>query len=351
MKLKNRRPAFTLVELLVVIAIIGILIGMLLPAVQQVREAARRSACSNNLRQLALGCHNYESAHQVFPPGQNHVTSGTRVWVRNPAILPRPSAPDEVQEISWGLFVLPFIEQNNLYDQLQTATNNWDDPVDSALDANGQLIVSTVISSFICPSDAGPDGDFNEGWTDADSVAAGVGLHSKSNYVACMGGNLGTVQRAERALNQRGQGFEAFFGVFGLNSKTSFRDISDGSSNVIALTESASISAFEAGGSVGEPPTNPAYGAVWSGAPADAFCGTLGLWSVFGMMGTLNPDFSHNYSINSLNPIANPGSSFHPGGATVVFGDGSAHFFSEDLALDVLGKICATADGEVTPQF
>ena len=349
MRIKNQRSAFTLVELLVVIAIIGILIGMLLPAVQQVREAARRTQCANNIRQLALGCLNYESAYQVFPTGHNKA-SGYR-WARGPAIIPRPSDSTDAQEISWGTFILPFIEQNNLHAQLKAATNNFDLPVDSALDANGQLIVSAVIPAFICPSDSSPDGEFNQGWTDASSLAAGVGLHSKSNYVAIMGGNLGTVQRAERALNQIGRGFEQYFGIFGLNSRTSFGDIKDGSSNVMALSEAASINGFQASGSVGTPPENPAYGAVWSGAPADASCGTLGLWSVFGMMGTLNERFSHNYSINSINPIANVGSSFHPSGVNVAFGDGSVHYFSEDLALDVLGKICAIADGQVTPNF
>ena len=349
MRTKKRRLAFTLVELLVVIAIIGILIGMLLPAVQQVREAARRTQCANNIRQLALGCLNYESANQVFPTGHNKNT-GYR-WQRGPAIIPQPSDSTQAQEISWGVFVLPFIEQNNLHDQLREATNNWDLPVDSALNADGQLIVSAVIPAFICPSDASPDGQFNRAWTDASSVAAGVGLHSKSNYIACMGGNLGTVQRAERALNQVGRGFEGFFGIFGLNSRTGFGDINDGASNVIALSECSSITGYQASGSVGTPPENPAYGSVWSGAPADAQCGTLGLWSVFGMMGTLNPSFSHNYAINSVNPIANIGSSYHSGGVNVAFGDGSVHFFSENLALDVLGKICAISDGEVTPEF
>ena len=349
MRTKNQRSAFTLVELLVVIAIIGILIGMLLPAVQQVREAARRTQCANNIRQLALGCLNYESSFQAFPPGHQKA-SGYR-WARGPAIIPRPSDSTDAQEIGWGTFILPYIEQNNLHAQLKAATNNFDLPIDSALDADGQLLVSNVIPAFICPSDASPDGDFNRSWTDSSSEAAGVGLHSKSNYIACMGGNLGTVRRAERALNQIGRGFEQYFGIFGLNSRTAFNDINDGSSNCIALSESASITAFQASGSIGTPPENPAYGAVWSGAPADAFCGTLGLWSVFGMMGTSNPSFSHNYSINSVNPIANVGSSFHTGGINVVFGDGSVHFFSEDLALDVLAKICAINDGFVTPEF
>ena len=350
MKPNLRRPAFTLVELLVVIAIIGILIGMLLPAVQQVREAARRSACSNNLRQLALACHNYESSFQRFPPGMNTGANSSLRWTRGPSVIPRPSAPTEALEIGWGVFVLPYIEQNNLYDQLKAATENWDLPWDDKLDANGQLIVSTVVSSFICPSDASRDDQFNQAWTDATSANANVGLHSKTNYVACNGGNNSTIQQALRALNQPGQ--EIHWGIFGGNSRTSFSDMSDGSSNTVAFSEVASITGFEAGGSVGTPPDVPIYGAIWSGVAPDPVCqANSGPFQLFSMMGTLKPDFSFKYAINSDNPLANAGSSFHPGGVTVAFGDGSAHFFSEDLALDVLGTICAMGEGGVTPEF
>ena len=100
---RRNRPAFTLVELLVVIAIIGILIGMLLPAVQQVREAARRSTCQNNLRQLALASLNYESAHQELPIG-----------VRNNG----SAAYSTEGEWGWGTFLIPYIELNNAYDRL-----------------------------------------------------------------------------------------------------------------------------------------------------------------------------------------------------------------------------------------
>src|SRR6056297_888152 len=106
--LAGRRPAFTLVELLVVIAIIGILVGLLLPAVQAAREAARRMQCSNNLKQLALGCHNYADAHNKFP------------MAFAPAIAPyQPANVNNVQESwGWGAMLLPFIEQGNMHQSL-----------------------------------------------------------------------------------------------------------------------------------------------------------------------------------------------------------------------------------------
>jgi prepilin-type N-terminal cleavage/methylation domain-containing protein len=123
---KTAKSGFTLVELLVVIAIIGILIGMLLPAVQQVREAARRAACMNNLRQLALANHNYESAHMHFPPATQR-NDATTSHSRGLPTYPRPSRRTEGRKIGWTVFILPFIEQNNLETELKDACNNWED--------------------------------------------------------------------------------------------------------------------------------------------------------------------------------------------------------------------------------
>ena len=120
MKRHMQQSAFTLVELLVVIAIIGILIGMLLPAVQSVREAARRTTCLNNIKQLSLACLNYESGFSEFPPGIN--ARGTGI-TRNGAIRSEPNDSTQAQEIGWGVFILPYIEQDNLNNQLKTATN------------------------------------------------------------------------------------------------------------------------------------------------------------------------------------------------------------------------------------
>ena len=139
---RNAKKAFTLVELLVVIAIIGILIGMLLPAVQQVREAARRTSCANNIRQLALACHNYESAIGELPPGlyQNFDPSSS---IRN-------------YGYTWFVAILPYMEENNVY-KLWNFTDTGTDAMTNGLDAAGNATqaapTATVIESFLCPSD------------------------------------------------------------------------------------------------------------------------------------------------------------------------------------------------------
>lgn len=139
---RNAKRAFTLVELLVVIAIIGILIGMLLPAVQQVREAARRTSCANNIRQLALACHNYESALGELPPGlyQNFDPSSS---IRN-------------YGYTWFVAILPYMEENNVY-KLWNFTDTGTDAMTNGLDAAGNATqaapTATVIESFLCPSD------------------------------------------------------------------------------------------------------------------------------------------------------------------------------------------------------
>ena len=144
---KNARSGFTLVELLVVIAIIGILVGLLLPAVQAAREAARRMQCSNNIKQLALALHNYESAHKSFPPGS--------ISPRLSGTYP-PTAPGTNQArtagYSWSMFILPYIEQSAIYN----ATVGTQ-PVLGRIVADPLTLplLQTPLATFRCPSERG----------------------------------------------------------------------------------------------------------------------------------------------------------------------------------------------------
>ena len=216
-KSKNRFKGFTLVELLVVIAIIGILVGLLLPAVQAAREAARRMQCSNNLKQLGLAMHNYENAHRIFPSGYIR-TSGGAGW-------------------GWGALVLPFIEQQAMNDQLQVTRANLD-TILATPPANMTVLMQTPLSSFRCPSDTGSDGDilplaprgrnaFNPGGIQpaVANYKGSAGILSPQHEP---GGSGQAVPRDSR-------------GVFVGNVKVRIADVSDGTSNTIAIGEADTL--------------------------------------------------------------------------------------------------------------
>src|SRR4029079_7439722 len=151
MKRKNR--AFTLVELLVVIAIIGTLVALLLPAVQGAREAARRMSCSNNLHNIAIALHNYHDSLGSFPSGWLYNNKGA-----NPD-------PDFTESWGWSAFLLPFLEQKNLQDQLGVHSHSLRFQLDPTMNPDGptraaqvQAACETPLKIFICPSDSGYEG-------------------------------------------------------------------------------------------------------------------------------------------------------------------------------------------------
>ena len=340
--MRKQKNAFTLVELLVVIAIIGILIGMLLPAVQQVREAARRSACSNNSRQLALAMLNYESANQRFPPAINSEASRGREDA--PPIIERPVTPPsdptdpEGAQQGWGFFILPYLEQNALFDQFQSSTDNGDIDWHLVTDANGQLVASNVISSFLCPSDAGPDGDSNLSLT--HKSAPDGQLYAKSNFIAAIGaGNHVQTRRASGRIT---------WGIMATNSRTAFADIQDGSSNTIIIGERASRTDEEAGAVGDELPDGKPYGAIWAGRIQNNQRNEKGHFSNDTCVGRLTSgDDSRSWGVNGTRASDGLVSSFHPGGGNVTFADGSTHFLIDNISLDTLKSLAAMAEGSV----
>jgi prepilin-type N-terminal cleavage/methylation domain-containing protein len=202
----RRINAFTLVELLVVIAIIGILVGLLLPAVQAAREAARRMQCSNNLKQLGLSLHNYESAHKIFPPAGFHNIGGFGAASDSTSWGP-----------SWQVMLLPFFEQGALHAQYDFR---------QLRSRESELVVRTKVPSLQCPSDTA-----DIGWDNPNANLAGrIATFARGNYAA-NGGAGNAFSTGDYALSQaRGP-----FSMGGRSAKIA--SITDGTSNTIFLSE------------------------------------------------------------------------------------------------------------------
>ncbi len=335
--ISEQRRAFTLVELLVVIAIIGILIGMLLPAVQQVREAARRIECGNNLRQVALAAMNYESANSEFPPG----------LVQESLSGQNPSDNNGFQGHSAFYFILPFMEQQNVFatmDKTVAKANRVSSTVD--------LKASSVIPSLLCPSDTlgteslpwpstGTPSEFYGG----TSYRCNGGERPVFATSASNDGMFMAVGPDARRASDAEQGQEVTFGA-----------ISDGSSNTVLFGEFYHLDKnFDSFTERGWTSGSDIRG--WSRwYPAG---GDIGLSNIMG--GAFAP-------INFTIPWAEgesgaPGAqnawwifqdqrlsafgSGHPGGANLSYSDGSTHFIADTIAQNILRLRCVRNDGEV----
>jgi prepilin-type N-terminal cleavage/methylation domain-containing protein/prepilin-type processing-associated H-X9-DG protein len=275
---RTDRPAFTLIELLVVIAIISILVGLLLPAVQKVREAAARMSCANNLHQIGLALQNYHDANRCFPPG--YLASAPY----------SDGATDTAPGWGWGAFILPHLEEGNLFRQL-----NLGQPVQNS------PAVQTVVKAYLCPSDICPVGAFSL----PDPFGNTLTLAAPSSYAACVGGDESDTR------DSTGQG------VFYRNSQTRLTDITDGTNSTILVGERAwsnsnGVWARAVPGGVckrGRQNPCPGSGAGWYPAA------------------TLVLAHSH---LNNTNTDTDGGlddfSSRHTGGSNFVFADGHVSF-------------------------
>jgi len=304
MRAYNHRPAFTLIELLVVIAIIAILIALLVPAVQQVRAAAAKTSCVNNLKQIGLALHHYHDANKYFPPGYV-ATSAT-------------DDPNFNSEPGWGWasFILPFLEQEAVYNQIQGAIQN-NIPLTDPSFANA---IQVMISSYVCPADVAPTEAFpvyslagNSSYPIVYSQGApGTVMAGPSSYAACVG----------RDEDSDADGVTGS-GVFYCNSKTRLTDITDGASNTILIGERAwaKSNGVWAGAIPGCAMVfgslNPCISAISGGMPNSPIYAPPMLVQAHAHL--VNPSADADGGLDDL-------SSMHPNGANLLFCDGSVHF-------------------------
>ena len=295
----SRQPSpsrgFTLIELLVVIAIIAILIALLLPAVQQAREAARRTQCRNNLKQIGLALHNYESTHGVLPPG--HV---------------RGAGPNFPAHLTWGFQLLPYLDQNAVY-ELIDPTNQYM----GGCTPNGG-VMETRVGAYLCPSD-----------TEAEPVLTCFG---RINYVANTG--IGHLRKENIPSHQTG--------IFYQVSSVRLRDVSDGTSNTVCISETITV-----------------QGNDWRGT----WCNPEGTYYQHNSTpNTSVPDEVRSGNCVSVDYAPCTGTyadhlsrawlaaarSRHEGGVHALLLDGGVRFASENISTAVWQNVGLPADGSVT---
>ncbi len=303
-----RRRGFTLIELLVVIAIIAVLIALLLPAVQQAREAARRSQCVNNLKQLGLALHNYHDTHNALPPGWIGVTGNTSHMEGNSGF-------------AWGAHLLPQIDQAPLYSRLNFNRECYDP-------AFNAIALATVLPGFRCPTD--PSSEF---WDlgEEDNPATIIARLPTANYV----GNFGTEgpeDICETAPYPAAQCRSD--GIFYHNSSTRLRDLTDGTSNTVFLGEHRTdtrVSTVAA--------TGIEWHSTWVGYVAEGAEAPVRFLAVA----------DHTPNAPSLH--IDDYSSWHTGGTHFLYGDGRVRFLTENVDINLFRGMVTRSGGEVLGEF
>jgi prepilin-type N-terminal cleavage/methylation domain-containing protein/prepilin-type processing-associated H-X9-DG protein len=337
---------FTLVELLVVIAIIGILVAMLLPAVQAAREAARRMQCSNNLKQLGVALHNYHSGHGAFPAGQyaahdpSRLDCAGRGW--------DGECLDNLPHITFLIFMLSYIEEGTRYDRLDPAGLTGEDHWYNVWDPE---ILATPIPTFLCPS----DGLGANPWSPphhTNSFAKGNyhGVFPGDGY-RDMGGDL-----AERDIPEYGVVYKPERRtVFGVNRWTKIGRISDGTSKTMVMTEYID-GAEDARGYFWEAVAGG--GAVFTQYPPntsvpDTLIGWSPDWCPPGSSQPQNnrPCVPSGSGVQAVLNLTAAARSMHPGGVQALFADGSVHFVTGDVDILNWQRLASMQDGQSTGEY
>ena len=348
----RNRTGFTLIELLVVIAIIAILVALLLPAVQQAREAARRSQCKNNLKQIGLAIHNYHETYNTLPMGHS---SHFSVW-RNSSHTFQTGYPGTGTNSaisfranwSWQAYILPMLEQANAYEILNVNGQRADQALATP---EGLSILTTPIPTLLCPSDPNP-GLTESGMRGARSInepAGGARIATAvSNYVANNRGFAGSVTVSAQQSGSAN-------GLFFVNSKVKFRDVTDGLSNTLAAGERAwEYWSIDAAGVKQLAPARAGLAII--ARSKDGSTTTCDLCGFTDSLAVAGSGINHNDLLTSSGSFdgdraCGSYSSRHVGGANFLLADGSVRFLSENLDTSTFLNLGNRADANVLGEF
>ena len=344
--IRHRRPrcrGFTLVEVLVVIAIIGVMVGLLLPAVQAARESARRMTCSVKLKQIGLALHNYESAYKRLPAGYQSFNRYDQITA-----LPVEDYDAQTWDGStgwvWAAAVLPFLEQQAVYEQCDFALPLWENRFAEVRQAQ--------LASFLCPSVSGG----NEAFTVLDQDGApllkrgGSVRLARSHYAVSHGQEECWGDCSGPAGGYQGDSSRIADGPFFRNSKTRFADISDGLSMTSLVGEHTSRLSDKSW--VGVVPGAFVHPKVQS--PENAAESAATLLFVHSGPSAGEADLFGNPIIHPPNfPTLHVGQmqSEHPGGAYLLMGDAAVRFVSQTVDRDLFAALTSIAKGEVVDEF
>lgn len=342
-RLGVKRGGFTLIELLVVIAIIAILIGLLLPAVQKVREAAARTKCQNNLKQLGLAMLNYESSYgYLTPAGVDYGMCASAVG---------GSGATSIKNMSGWVLALPYIEQQALFQQLNLslafcdvtqdnggATRNQNGVLAGPSPTANMALMNTPLSVFTCPSDNGSRTSTGQAPPNRYGATSSLpGYRTNYDFITVTGSDFGTCNWWKNAATNAKY-------ISGENSKTKITDIKDGSSNTFMIGETT-VDPYCNGWS----PVWGYRGWVQTGLDPQKTTSGLGIndwsysasWTTCGTPGGTNPPRP-----GRLGDWGRVGS-LHPGGAQFTMGDGSVRFVSERVPATTLRLYALASDGSV----
>jgi prepilin-type N-terminal cleavage/methylation domain-containing protein len=330
------RRGFTLIELLVVIAIIAILIALLLPAVQQAREAARRTQCRNNLKQIGLALHNYHDAHERFPFGTRGGISWTQVGIKDGT--------------NWRVSLLPYLDQAPVYNTLNFSGSFGAGTSAAVAYMGGNTALSgLVLQVYLCPSstlERFPQSYINNGGGTGSFNNQGNGLCI--HYVGIQGAAPNFGWTPQTGFRDCGHGWSCDQGMMAVNDSKRIRDATDGTSNTIFIAEQSGLS------QQGTNRTSNYYGG-WSGARnqqkiTDSACADH--WQT-GTTCVRHPPNSKIGDAGNGHPYRNNTviNSFHTGGVHILLGDGAVRFLSDNIDFQSLKKLAIRDDSQVVGEF